>query len=475
MSETPVRRRKRNSSVANSISNIGNDSRIVESDKATSVNSNYKISPPLMDTDDIVVKAKFNNAIEEYKLSHFSRAYSLFSDLCNLVPNNYILLAFKGIALGKIVPIENNNLSDATSQIIDSISLAPNFCSNSSSLYEFVIWVISEFSSLYDSHFSWINSEYNSISRRLNIQEKLVSDLIQSSLKQSDTLHDVNMFRIKTSRFLETNLYDYTRAENLQNSVEQSVKETDRRIKEAEKARDDLFAKLLEANRLLKSLSETLESFLSSIQRLCENSSLATFLEFWNSIEPLIKKCNEVNSDDIFKTYRGSLFAVACYFSAKEKKIKQQRIERYWAAHPEKKNQLLSAQDACKVELDKLLSKAEDIEITIRNLNLEKASILPSQEQAKKCEKYITDMRNSLSHLGMFQFKEKHITKKKIEKAIMRRDSYYNRAVLEKKDRNQRIDPQLDSLRDQLNEIRPRINELQLTYQSIEQELTMDR
>ena len=165
---------------------------------------------------------------------------------------------------------------------------------------------------------------------------------------------------------------------------------------------------------------------------------------------------------------------------AKAEKEKQERIAKYWEEHAEEKKKLDGEQADLKKKIAELNSQISAIENKnapkINDLTKERDKKLPTEVEVDKQKDVIRDLENQRSKCGIFKGKEKKAITARIETIEQPKlDELKQKAESEKKSHVDKINQQINAIKDEGKELRVEVDKLNKRSSEITAELTKDR
>ena len=158
----------------------------------------------------------------------------------------------------------------------------------------------------------------------------------------------------------------------------------------------------------------------------------------------------------------------------KAEEEKRARIEAYWAAHQDEKQQLdaelLDLQAKKKQHDDEIA----DLDKQIRDAKAEESCSVPSEEETANLNKQITELKTKKSGLGLFAGKEKKQIDEQIATLEGRVSALKDKIAEEKKARADEVQKRVKPLQDKVDELNKKKAAAEKRIKAIEAELTKD-
>lgn len=165
---------------------------------------------------------------------------------------------------------------------------------------------------------------------------------------------------------------------------------------------------------------------------------------------------------------------------AKAEKEKQERIAKYWEEHAEEKKKLDGEQADLKKKIAEFNAQISAIENKnapkINELTKERDEKTPMEVEVDKQKDVIRDLENQRSKCGIFKGKEKKAITARIETIEQPKlDELKQKAEKEKKSHVDKINQQINAIKDEGKELRVEVGKLNKRSSEITAELTKDR
>lgn len=158
----------------------------------------------------------------------------------------------------------------------------------------------------------------------------------------------------------------------------------------------------------------------------------------------------------------------------KAEEEKRQRIEAYWAAHPEEKNALEAEKGELTSKKDRLASELEKLEQEIAAAEKGKEVKTPSEEEEDRIREQIGELRVRRTHLGIFAGKEKKQIGEEIASLEGRISALGDKIEEEKKARDAEVEKKLAPLKARKEEINGQMEAAAKRIAAIEAEFAKD-
>lgn len=159
----------------------------------------------------------------------------------------------------------------------------------------------------------------------------------------------------------------------------------------------------------------------------------------------------------------------------KEEEARKERIDAYWAEHPERKKELEDKLAAAKSDKEALESDASELQAKIDAIMKKADAPVPSMAERDKISEEISAAESEKAGLGLFKGKEKKALQEKIDQLTAKRSALARQILLEQSDLKAAAKKEAEPFETELAGIRDKIKECDIRIAEAETELTMDR
>ncbi len=161
--------------------------------------------------------------------------------------------------------------------------------------------------------------------------------------------------------------------------------------------------------------------------------------------------------------------------SKHEAEEQQKRNEAYWAEHAEEKQQLESERDTLQAQLKQLREQTAPYDKEIAAWKKKSEAETPAQEEKKKLEEQISDLRTEKNNLGIFKGKEKKALQAQIDEISSRLPAINESIEAEEKEQIKLCNDKVREIEQQAKPIKDKIAAAEKRINEIKAELTKDR
>ena len=201
--------------------------------------------------------------------------------------------------------------------------------------------------------------------------------------------------------------------------------------------------------------------------------------EFFDELESFYTVCagytTTAGAVKLANSIKGYLVGAKDKFYNKQKKLKEERVEKYWKEHADEKVAYDSELKALKDEADKYKKPINEIDKALHVLQAQKDSDLPSDANIADCKEKIEQLEKEKASLGLLKGKEKKVLQDRIDKIEIELVRYQEKRSEEKKERENRIDSQRRILQEKGKPLRRKLEEINNRIEKITDELNRDR
>ena len=195
-----------------------------------------------------------------------------------------------------------------------------------------------------------------------------------------------------------------------------------------------------------KTITDKISSFLGSLSDLTENVS--------------------IDEQGTYVYIRDKLSDIRQSFIDKEKRLEQkrqkekeeeiQRIEKYWAEHPEEKQQLEAERQELEGQIESLKSNM-DAQISTLNKEIEDSSCT---DEIAQVDAKITQLTNQKSSLGFFKGKEKKAIQGQIDQALAKKNTLQDRISKDIQEKKTKISSVKSTAQSMIDKLQNRIDQI---------------
>lgn len=160
-----------------------------------------------------------------------------------------------------------------------------------------------------------------------------------------------------------------------------------------------------------------------------------------------------------------------------ERKAQEQkeRNEKYWSEHADEKQTLESERDTLQSQLKQLQEQVAPYDKEINTYKHKREADTPAQEEKKKLEEQISNLRTEKNNLGIFKGKEKKALQAQIDKLISRLSTIDESIEAEQKEQIKMCNDKIKEIEQKAKPIKEKIVAAQKCINEINLELTKNR
>ncbi len=159
----------------------------------------------------------------------------------------------------------------------------------------------------------------------------------------------------------------------------------------------------------------------------------------------------------------------------REKEAAKKRFEEYWKEHAEEKKQLEGRISAIDDEIRQLKSNLSPYESRIKEIEKEKKSQVPAENELKATNDKIADLQSQKKALGLFQGKQKKALQEQIDKLTADINNIQNTVKLQRDELHKDVDSRIDSIKAEMKPYTDKIADLENEKSNIVNELKKPR
>lgn len=153
----------------------------------------------------------------------------------------------------------------------------------------------------------------------------------------------------------------------------------------------------------------------------------------------------------------------------------ESRIAAYWDAHAEEKQHLETELDTLQNQLNQLQEQVAPYNYEILKWKTKRKAETPAQEEKKKLEEQISDLRTEKNNLGIFKGKEKKALQAQIDELISRLPAINESIEAEEKEQIKLCNDKIREIEQQAKPIKDKIAAAEKRINEIKAELTKNR
>lgn len=395
-----------------------------------------------------------SNCVLAYNDGRYNKVIELSDQIMNEEPQNTTAIIYNGLAVFQQYNKNPDDIHQSESLIMRGLKII----SNSPDNYDELFYIC----------YSELVKSYNKIS----------TDFLQIFQSNSETcaafLREVaNKSRQAGFDLLIGGTTDVLRvnADNEIKSLQQKAAHYEAIYKNAQQMALDLAAVfdkiIIEYSRILKNRKyfavDTYDKIVNVNYNFWGGSkhNNEVIVEHFNDIENNAKKMKKEYEDAVLKAE------------------KKKRFDEYWAAHQEERNQLDAKKNSLLQQIDGLKSQISEIEQEIKpeldKLYAERDKAVPAREEYDDISNQKNNINAKMDTLGLFHMKEKKELKLQIDELRTRADKVWKEIEPQEKERNRIVNEKINKLKEQGNEQRTKLAELNSQLEEVEKELKKDR
>ncbi len=159
----------------------------------------------------------------------------------------------------------------------------------------------------------------------------------------------------------------------------------------------------------------------------------------------------------------------------REKAAAKKRFEEYWREHADEKKQFEGRISAIDDEIRHLKSNLSPYESRIKEVEKEKKSQVPAENELKATNDKIADLQSQKKTLGLFQGKQKKSLQEQIDKLTADVTNLQNMVKHQRDELVKEVNTKIDSIKVEMQPYADKIAELEKEKRGITDELTRNR
>lgn len=201
--------------------------------------------------------------------------------------------------------------------------------------------------------------------------------------------------------------------------------------------------------------------------------------EFFEELESFYEVCNGykttegvVSQSNSIKEY---LSTARVEYRNKQKKLKEEKIAKYWEKHADEKVALESELETLTQEVNDYIKSINEIDEAYDALRAQKDEEVPSDKNIADCKERIEQLVKEKLSLGLFKGKEKKALQERIDEIETELSRYRGKRREEKTELEHRIDAQIKEVYEKGVPFREKVAEIEKRIEEIKAELDRDR
>ena len=380
---------------------------------------------------------KIDNLIKNgktlYKDGKYDEAYSLFGEVLNIDPENYVAIAYRGLCSAWKTTVKNPLIGDALTGLARSFALAKEALDETKEYANFSIEISDEIFKIgkacINLYVNYMHESYDNLNER--IKE------LNSSLSSAGLYADVNFYR--------------RQGEQAQNRNKQEI----------------ITGK--------QGLKLTLTTVTVTTLKVLDVKDINIFsVKQYKNIRSNIDNClaavNGWVTDDI-KDEWTKVMAAGLMCDDKIKAVSQQMRDKYWKEHTEEKEKLEKEIADEKAKIKDNVNKINDLKKEKSALEEKINATVPSESELKTLNKKEEKLKEEKSNLGLFKLKDRKAVQEKIDAIEEDIEKVNKKIEKEKKELANQYEPDMTKIESKIDKLDKEIEKSKKSLDSKEQKL----
>ena len=399
------------------------------------------------------IENRMANAINEYKAGNNDRAYTLFSEILNIDPNFARAIVYKALSDSWNSSIKSPKLGAASEEICRAIKI---FRDNTISEKEYSAACVE------------ILTETERVGKAMLTS---LDNFKESQMQEYSRLNRMSDQKLADSKSsMKSNVY-------LAQSYNNSAMEYFIMATKLRQDMDEAYAKgLLLTEIPLSNIASTIVNNIKNPEEISSEliDALEHYINMYKSYPAAGEAENQRNEAlDFCKRMKEVI-------REKEKREKEERIQKYWEIHSDEKQKLnedlieinneIEKKKKCLIELEgENGGILKSLEKELRDKNV------PAEAERNKVDEEIRDLSRQRERLGLFKGKQKKGINEQIALKQVKLDELRKEVERQQDELTSRVSAQIKDIKEKFEPIKARIKELSEKKEALENELTMDR